>query len=424
MKVKEWIAKIQEGALEKYADMYEDVAAQTVRYTEALSAFAALYGEEREVYLFSVPGRTEVLGNHTDHNHGKVMAAAINRDLIAVVSPAEEKIRVKSQGYDEDVVALADAEKPEAFADFSSASLIAGMAGGFLKNGYAIGGFDAYTTNDVLKGSGLSSSAGFEVMIGNILNHLYNGGTIDNAKIAQIAQYAENVYFGKPCGLMDQMACAVGGFIYIDFADKERPVMQPVPFSLSEAGYALCITNTGGNHADLTPDYAAVPAEMKAVAAYFGKEVLCGITEAEILTNIPVLRKATGDRAIMRALHFVRENGRVEAAKAALLEKDVPGFFAAVSESGRSSLCYLQNVFTTQNVAEQGITLALAVSDGLLSGKDCAWRVHGGGFAGTMQAFVKRSLVDGYASVMDATFGKGACMILSVRKEGAIQITL
>ncbi len=424
MKVKEWIVRIQEGALEKYADMYEDLPRQKARYIEALSAFAEIYGEQREVYLFSVPGRTEVLGNHTDHNHGKVMAAAINRDLIAVVSPREDEIRVKSQGYEEDVIALCDAENPKAFADFSSASLIAGMAGGFLKNGYAIGGFDAYTTNDVLKGSGLSSSAGFEVMIGNILNHLYNDGKIDNAKIAQIAQYAENVYFGKPCGLMDQMACAVGGFVYIDFADKEKPVMQPVPFSLADAGYALCITNTGGNHADLTPDYAAVPAEMKAVAAYFGKEVLCGISEAEILTNIPVLRKATGDRAIMRALHFVRENKRVENAKAALLEKDIAGFFACVSESGRSSLCYLQNVFTTQNVAEQGITLALAVSDGLLAGKDCAWRVHGGGFAGTMQAFVKKELVNSYAAVMDASFGEGACMILSVRKEGAIQITL
>ena len=422
MNVQAWIEKIGGGALAKYADMYEDLEAQKKRYVEALEAFASLYGADREVYLFSVPGRTEVLGNHTDHNNGKVMAAAINRDLIAIVSPAEGEIRVKSQGYEEDVVALCDAEKPEAFPDFSSASLIGGMAGGFLKNGYQIGGFVAYTTNDVLKGSGLSSSAGFEVMIGNILNHLYNGGSIDNAKIAQIAQYAENVYFGKPCGLMDQMACAVGGFVYIDFADKATPVMQPISFSLSDAGYALCITNTGGNHADLTPDYAAVPAEMKAVAAYFGKEALRGLTEAEIVENIPVLRKATGDRAIMRALHFVRENERVEKAKAALLAGDIDSFFASVSESGRSSLCYLQNVFTTQNVAEQGITLALAVSDGLLAGKNCAWRVHGGGFAGTMQAFVKKELVESYAALMDATFGEGACMKLSIRKEGAIQI--
>ncbi|MBP3437323.1 MAG: galactokinase [Clostridia bacterium] len=422
MNAKTLISRIQNGGLQKYAAMYEDVSAQETRYIEAIKEFESIYGKDRDLFLFSVPGRTEVLGNHTDHNNGKVMAAAINRDLIAVVSPAKDQIRVKSQGYDEDVIPLSEIEKPEAFADFSSASLIAGMAGGFVKDGYAVGGFDAYTTNDVLKGSGLSSSAGFEVMIGNILNHLYNGGEIDNAKIAKIAQYAENVYFGKPCGLMDQTACAVGGFVYIDFEDKEAPEIEPLSFSLADAGYALCITNTGGNHADLTPDYAAVPAEMKAVAAYFGKEVLRGLTEADILENIPVLRKATGDRAIMRALHFVRENNRVEKAREALLAKDLKAFFDCVSASGRSSLCYLQNVFTTKNVHEQGITLALAVSDGLLAGKDCAWRVHGGGFAGTMQAFVKKEYVSSYAALMDATFGKGACMILSVRAEGAIQV--
>ena len=277
MKASALIQKIKEGALGAYSHLYLDLEDQKNRYIAALESFIALYGDEREAYLFSVPGRTEVQGNHTDHQHGCVLAAAIDRDIIAVVSPSENGvIRVKSEGYDEDVVAIAEVS-PSAFADFSSASLIAGTVGGFRERGFKVGGFDAYTVNRVLKGSGLSSSAAFEVMIGNIMNHLYNGGEIPNEELAKIAQYAENVYFGKPCGLMDQMACAVGGFVYIDFEDTKNPIIEAIPFSLTEAGFVLCIVNTGGNHADLNADYASVPAEMKSVAAYFGnRDGACG----------------------------------------------------------------------------------------------------------------------------------------------------
>ena len=424
MVASEWIEKLQNGALDKYRTIYTDTADQRDRYVEAIRAFTDIYGANREIFVFSVPGRTEVMGNHTDHNHGMVLAAAIDRDLIAVVSPEKDVIRVKSQGYEEDVIPLCDVANPKAFADFTSAALIAGMAGGFLNRGYRVGGFVAYTTNRVLKGSGLSSSAGFEVMIGNILNHLYNDGGIANEEIAKIAQFSENVYFGKPCGLMDQMACAVGGFVFIDFEKPADPVIEPISYSLTDAGFVLCIVNTGGNHADLNSDYASVPAEMKAVASYFGKEVLRGITEAQIVENIPVLRKTVGDRAILRALHFVRENERVKKTAAALKTGDTETFLAGVLASGDSSFKYLQNVYTNKNTEEEGIALALAVTEGALAGKGCAYRVHGGGFAGTMQAFVRREYAEGYAMLMDAVFGEGACMTLTIRPDGAIRIEI
>ena len=425
MKAQELIKKIKDGALDAYAHLYLDLEDQKARYIAAIESFVSIYGDERDVYLYSVPGRSEVQGNHTDHNHGCVLAAAIDRDIIAVVSPSENGvIRLKSEGYDEDVVTLADCGDTAAFADFSSASLIAGTVNAFSERGYKIGGFDAYTVNRVLKGSGLSSSAAFEVMIGNILNHLYNSGEIANEELAKIAQYAENVYFGKPCGLMDQMACAVGGFVFIDFADPQNPVIEPIHFSLSDEGFVLCIVNTGGNHADLNADYASVPAEMKSVAAYFGKDALRTVTEAQVVANAPVLRRTVGDRAILRALHFIRENARVEKTAACLKAGDVDGFLKSVIASGDSSFKYLQNVYTTKNVAEQGLSLALAVAEGALSGKGCAWRVHGGGFAGTTQAFVLREYAEEYALLMDGVFGEGACMMLSVRPEGAVEIKL
>ena len=425
MKAQELIQKIKDGALGAYSHLYGDLADQSARYVAAIESFTAIYGEDREVFLFSVPGRTEVEGNHTDHNHGCVLAAAIDRDIIAVVSPSDTgNIRLKSEGYDEDVVALDQCGDPALFPDFSSASLIAGTVNAFRERGYAVGGFDAYTVNRVLKGSGLSSSAAFEVMIGNILNHLFNNGKIANEELAKIAQYAENVYFGKPCGLMDQMACAVGGFVFIDFADPKNPVIEPISFSLSDEGFVLAIVNTGGNHADLNADYASVPAEMKSVAAYFGKEVLRGIDESEIVANAPILRRAVGDRAILRALHFVRENARVEETAAFLKAGDVNGFLSSVIASGDSSFKYLQNVYTTKNVEEQGLSLALAVAEGALKGKGCAYRVHGGGFAGTTQAVVRREYAEEYALLMNAVFGDGACMTLSIRPEGAVEIKL
>ena len=296
------------------------------------------------------------------------------------------------------------------------------MVAGLRKEGYAVGGFDAYTTSNVLKGSGISSSAAFEDMIGNILNHIYNEGAIDNVEIAKIAQYAENVFFGKPCGLMDQVACAVGGIVAIDFADPTSPVIDKLDVDISGAGYNLCITNTGGNHADLTDDYASVPREMKSIAAYFGKSVLRDLTEENIIASIPLLRAQYGDRAILRALHFFSENRRVAEQADALARKDLDTFFANVIASGRSSYCYLQNVYTTKNVNEQGLSLALCLSERLLAGQKAAWRVHGGGFAGTVQAFVPSDYVASYREAMDAAFGKDACMVLRIRPVGAIKL--
>ena len=371
----------------------------------------------------SVPGRSEISGNHTDHNHGCVLAGAINRDIIAVVSERDDgRIRLKSEGYSEISVDLSLVSDPTAFDDGTSCALVAGVLDGFAKRGYKVGGFDAYTTTEVLKGSGLSSSAAFEVMVGNILNHLYNEGRVDNKEIAKISQYAENVYFGKPCGLMDQMACAVGGFVYIDFENPQNPMVEPISLSLSEMGYSLCIINTGGNHANLTPDYAAVPGEMRSVAEAFGKEVLRGISESEIVSAIPALRERVGDRAILRAIHFVRENERVGEAKRALESGDVDSFFDVLVRSGRSSFQYLQNVYTTVNVSEQGLSLALALAEGYLKGIKCAYRVHGGGFAGTVQVFLPTEELDSFCRYMDAAIGEGAAMPLGIRPLGAVKL--
>ncbi|MBR5516111.1 MAG: galactokinase [Clostridia bacterium] len=394
---------------------------QKERYIEAIKEFEALYGE-KEVSLFSVPGRSEISGNHTDHNHGRVIAASIDLDIIAVAAKrSDSTVSVTSKGFEPDNVNI-EALVPNESDYGRSCALIAGVAHGFLENGFNIGGYEAYTTSNVFKGSGLSSSAAFEVMIGNIFNHFYNEGKIENSKIAIISQYAENVFFGKPCGLMDQMACAVGGFINIDFADKSNPVIKAPEFDLTSRGYSLCIVNTGGNHTDLTDDYAAVPAEMKAVASYFGREVLGDITEEELVCAIPQLREKFGDRAVLRALHFIDENKRVDAQVACLAENDLEGFFAGVMASGNSSFKLLQNIFTTKNPAEQGLTLALDLTERALKGKAAAWRVHGGGFAGTIQAFVPCGDVEAYKSYIEKVFGEGNCHILNVRTKGAIKL--
>lgn len=423
MKAKELIELLQSGALEKYSSLYPDVVAETARMINAVNAFVASYGLDREVSLFSVPGRSEIIGNHTDHNHGMVMAGAINRDIIAVVAKnTDGVIRFRSEGYSEDIIKLSDVTNSNNFKSFTSRALVAGMANAFVNAGYNIGGFDAYSCTEVLKGSGLSSSAAFEVMIGNIINHLYNGGEVDNKEIAKYAQYSENVYFGKPCGLMDQMACAVGGFVYIDFEDNKNPVVESVKFSLADAGYSLCIVNTGGNHANLNDDYASVPAEMKAIASHFGRETLRGLCESDILDAAPVLRKRFGDRAILRSLHFLRENDRVVLARDALKKECISDFYQIILASGRSSFQYLQNVYTNLNVEEQGLSLALAITDGFLSDKGGAFRVHGGGFAGTIQAFVKNEHLDEYVSLVDSVFGKGSAMPLNIRPLGAVKL--
>ena len=424
MKASELKKLIQDGGLDKYSNLYADTKAQADRFAAALDSYIELYGDDdEEVGIFSVPGRSEISGNHTDHNRGCVLAGAIDRDIIAVASKnTDGTVNFKSEGYNKITIDLADIDNPDNFENYSSAALIAGLAKGFVNSSYSIGGYNAYATTEVLKGSGISSSAAFEVMIGNIFNYLYNDGAVSNVEIAKLSQYAENVYFGKPCGLMDQMACAVGGFVFIDFEDPKNPIVDPIAFSLTDAGYSLCIVNTGGNHADLNDDYASVPYEMKAIAKELGQEGLRGLTESDIIAKIPALRETLGDRAILRAIHFVRENERVGEIREALKNSDVNAFLDGILASGSSSFKYLQNVFTTINVKEQGLSLALALAEGYLTGKNCAWRVHGGGFAGTIQVFIKNELVDGFVTLMDSVFGEGAAMNLKIRPVGATKL--
>ncbi|MBQ7187683.1 MAG: galactokinase [Ruminococcus sp.] len=395
---------------------------QQHRYADAVAEFAKLYGCE-PTRCFSAPGRTEVGGNHTDHNHGKVLAAGVSLDVIAMVIPADDGIiEVKSAGFPVDKVDTADlsVKKEE---EGTSAALIRGVAAGFVKNGHIIGGFKAYTTSNVLKGSGLSSSAAFEVLIGNILNGLYNDHTVSAVEIAQLSQYAENVYFGKPSGLMDQMASSVGGFITIDFADPSKPAIETISFDFAASGHCLYIVDTKGSHADLTPEYAAIPQEMKAVAGYFSREVLGDITRQQIIDALPELRERFSDRALLRALHFADENVRVEEEKQALTNGDLDAFLDTVKRSGRSSYMYLQNVFAASDPADQGLSLALYLAETVLDGEG-AYRVHGGGFAGTIQAFVPEGKLDAFRNAMENTFGEGSCYVLSVRPFGGTEVKL
>lgn len=424
MKTNELISYIESGALDaQLTELYgkEQLAIAQNRYLTALKEFTALYGEMENTHIFSVPGRSEISGNHTDHNNGCVLAASIDLDMIAVAAPTGDGvIRLKSAGFDADEVVIANRDETKKDR-YSSKSLIAGVCDGMIKEGYTVGGFVSYTTNNVFKGSGLSSSAAFEVMIGNILRTLYQNDITD-IEIAKIAQYAENEFFGKPCGLMDQTACAVGGFIAIDFEDPKNPIVTKPAFDLTAVGYSLCIVNTGGNHADLNEDYASVPAEMKAVASSLGAPVLRYSSKDALVNAIPTLREEHGDRAILRAFHYFNENARVAKQAKALCEGNTAAFLALVNESGASSFRYLQNVYTTKNVAEQGLSLALALSEDFLQtlDKPSACRVHGGGFAGTIQAFVPIENAESYRNVMDAVFGKGACHILKIRLKGAI----
>lgn len=421
-----WKAQFVSGQLdttltEALSVAVDNVPAQRERYAAALDAFADRYGDG-DISVFSVGGRSEISGNHTDHNHGRVIAASVNLDILAVArATGNGVIRIQSEGFPEDVVEPAAIDAPDEAKFFTSAAIIAGMEKAFLNAGYKVGGFDAYTTSNVLKGSGISSSAAFEVMVGNILNHLYNDGKVSAVEIAKMAQFAENKYFGKPCGLMDQTACAVGGFITIDFADPASPVIEKLDFDLGKAGYALCIVNTGGNHADLNEDYASVPAEMKAVAAVLGVPVLRQTDEAALIANIRKVREACGDRALMRAMHFFAENRRVAAQVEALRAGDMESFKAGVTASGNSSFKYLQNVYTTKNVAEQGLSLALCLTEAFLAGTGAVYRVHGGGFAGTIQAFVPLEIAADYEAYMDSIFGEHACHLLSVRRDGAMK---
>ena len=409
--------------LERLSEVYGNAEAtfQQVRYSKLAERFENDFSENADIRFFSAPGRTEVGGNHTDHNNGKVLAAAINLDAVAAVSKRDDSIIcVNSEGYSSISIDTKDLSVKNDEAGKSTA-LIRGICARFKQLGYKYGGFNASVTSRVLSGSGLSSSAAYEVLIGTILNYLYNDGKISAVEIAQISQYAENVFFKKPCGLMDQTACSVGGFVQIDFKDTENPVINKVDFDIAKHGYNLCIVDTGGDHADLTDDYAAIRLEMNSVAEYFSKSVLRQVPEKDVFEQMGEIRKQTGDRAVERAIHFQNENKRVERLANSLANGDFEAFKKTIIESGKQSYMYNQNCFTLSNPDSQPVALALCITEELLKGKG-AYRVHGGGFAGTIQAFVPIEETENYVTAMKKVFGENSCYILKVRSHGGCEI--
>lgn len=397
------------------------IESQKERYANLADEFVAAFGE-KDLTVFSSPGRTEIGGNHTDHNHGRVLAGAVNLDNVAIASPnGTDVVRIKSSGYPQFDVDLS-VLTPDKKEFYTSVGLVRGICARMKELGFKIGGFDAVINSGVPKGSGLSSSASFEVLVGSIVSHLFNDGRLDAVLNAQIGQYAENVFFGKPCGLMDQTACSVGGLVTIDFADPSKPIVKKVNFDFTKTGFALVITDTGGNHADLNDEYASLPADMKGVAAKMGKTVLREVSLDQVIDALPELRKeGVSDRALLRAIHFERDNERVARQVEDLERGDFMAFLSKVCASGQSSFMYNQNVYPINNVAEQGLSVALALSDVVL-GDQGAWRVHGGGFAGTIQAFVPANLLDKYVATLEHVFGKGKCHKLFIRPQGSIKV--
>lgn len=372
-------------------------------------------------YCFSAPGRTEISGNHTDHQHGCVLAAAVNLETVAEVTlNGTDRICVRSEGYAPVEIDLTDLAVHEEEKN-STAALIRGVAAALSKRGAKLQGFDAEVSSTVLPGSGLSSSAAFEVLIGTICNELFFGSRLSAVEIAQIGQYAENVYFGKPCGLMDQTASSVGGMVFIDFENPAKPLVEKLDFDFAKAGHALCIIDSGADHADLTDEYAAIPGELKEVCRFFGKEVLRDIPEADFFAALPGLRHQVQDRAILRAIHFYQENERVQRQAQALREDDFDRFLRLVSESGRSSWMYLQNITPAGAIEHQDVAVALALCDTLLGGRG-AYRIHGGGFAGTVQAFVPMDMLEGFKTGIERVLGEGKCHVLSIRPQGGIRM--
>ncbi len=407
-----------------FAEIYPDTEAAKARYQELYRLFVEKFGEPEMFYIFSTPGRTEIGGNHTDHNHGCVLAGSVDLDSAAIVVPTDDTmVNIYSVGYQRPFkVNIANTE-PNPKEKETTVALVRGIAAKLLELGYKIGGFNAYISSTVKRGSGLSSSASIEVLIGKIFSHLYNkDNEIAPVELAKIGQYAENVYFGKPCGLMDQTACAVGGVISIDFRDTKNPVVEQVQLDLQKLGYCLAVVDTGGNHADLTDDYASVPKEMKAVAAEFGEEVLRDITMEQILANAGKLRAKLGDRAVLRAIHFINDNKRVSKQIELIKKGDFDGFLECVNDSGNSSWEYLQNCMTPKNPLEQGVTMALAVTREYCRNFRFAARVHGGGFAGTIQAFIPANEFEGYKKAMESVFGEGCVTKLSIRGIGTAVI--
>ena len=380
--------------------------------------FEKAFGGKPASY-FSAPGRTELSGNHTDHQHGRVLAGAVNLDMQAAVrANGTDTIRILSQGYPMSEVSLQTLTPVEAEINTTPA-LIRGVAARFVELGCKVEGFDAYMESTVLPGSGLSSSAAFEVLMGTIINHLFFDGKVSQPEVAMIGQYAENVFFGKPCGLMDQTASAVGGMVTIDFADKAHPVIEPVNFDFAACGHALCIIDSRASHADLTDEYAAITIELKTICDHFGKNVLHEIPEADFFAALPVLREKCGDRAVMRAIHFYQENARVVKQVEALRNGDFDTYLKLMKESGFSSYMYLQNVIPAGYTAHQDMAISLALCERYLAGRG-GYRVHGGGFAGTVQAFVPFDILESFRDGIDSVLGEGACHILSIRPQGGV----
>ncbi len=397
------------------------IAKQLNRYVKLLDSFNDKF-PQNEVYLFSTPGRTEISGNHTDHNLGRVIAASVNLDSIAVVSKNDsKKITIYSKGYSEPFEVSLESLSKIRQEEGTTNSLIRGIAARLVELNYNIGGFNCVMTSDVLPGSGLSSSASVEVLIGNIFNSLFNDGEIKNEDLAVIGQWAENNYFGKPCGLMDQMACAVGGIIAIDFKNPNNPQIEKVNFNLESHGYKMLIVDTGGNHKDLTEDYSSIPAEMKSVAKVLNKNVLRDVETDLFFSNLKVIRKKVGDRAALRAFHFITENERVVKQIELLRKNDFPMFLKYVNDSGSSSFKWLQNIYSTKNIKEQSIAVSLALTERFIGEKgEGACRVHGGGFAGTIQVFLPGKYVEEYKNYIESVLGKGTVMVLQIRSQGSI----
>ena len=388
---------------------------QDERYGKLADAFRAKFGREPEVFV-SAPGRTEVVGNHTDHQNGKVLAASVNLDTLAAVAPREDSVvTLYSEGYDQPFVVDIAQDQPVEAEKETTFSLIRGVAAGLRRQGCVVRGFDACVTSTVFKGSGLSSSAAFEVMLVGAFDALYNGWTIDPKLNARISKYAENVFFGKPSGLLDQSASAVGGLVTMDFSVEPASV-EALSYDFGKRGYAVCVVSVGGEHGNLTAEYAAIPAEMRAVARELGAELLCEITPEQLMAALPKLKNRVPDRAILRAFHFVDETRRVEDAVAALRADDLAAFFRAVIQSGESSWKLLQNLHV-ESSSNQEMPLALEMSRRMLSGRG-AWRIHGGGFAGTILAFVPNDLLETYRAAMDGVFGEKATTVLAIRPEG------
>lgn len=407
-----------------YGTQPDQLVEEKLRYLKLLERFNDIFPGDSHVEFFSSPGRTEVGGNHTDHNAGHVLAAAVDLDILAVATRSEnEIIQVASEGYPPETIILDDLS-PQEKEKFTSPALIRGVCARMKELGYPVGGFDAVITSRVPKGSGLSSSAAYEVLIATILDHLYNQDSLDPVLKAQICQFAENNYFGKPCGLMDQTTCAVGGFVTIDFKDFDRPIFKKVEFDFSQQGYTLVIVNTGGSHADLNEDYAAIKNEMQSVARELGGSVLRQFSLDQVMQHIPALREKAGDRAILRAMHFYQDDQRVVEQVQALEANDMRHFLNLVNESGASSWKLLQNCYSPADIRIQGLTLGLAVSQALLKGSLGACRVHGGGFAGTIQVFVPNLLLENYLAQMGAIFGNEACTALQIRQPGATVVRL